>query len=70
MSDPLIIKICGVRTPDILEAAIEAGADIVGFAHFERSPRHLDVETLTELISLARGRVETAVFLVMAIWRV
>ncbi len=64
MSDPLIIKICGIKTPAILEAAIDAGADMVGFAHFTRSPRHVDLETLTELISLARGRVETAVFLV------
>jgi phosphoribosylanthranilate isomerase len=64
MADPLIVKICGIRTPEILEAAIGAGADMVGFAHFQRSPRHVDVETLTELISLARGRVETAVFLV------
>jgi phosphoribosylanthranilate isomerase len=64
MTDPLIVKICGIRTPDILEAAIEAGADIVGFAHFERSPRHVDLEALPELISLARGRVETCVFLV------
>jgi phosphoribosylanthranilate isomerase len=64
MADPLIVKICGIKKPDILEAAIEAGADMVGFAHFERSPRHVDLETLTELISLARGRVETAVFLV------
>jgi phosphoribosylanthranilate isomerase len=64
MTDPLIVKICGIKTPDMLEAAIEAGADMVGFAHFERSPRHVDLETLTELISLARGRVETAVFLV------
>jgi phosphoribosylanthranilate isomerase len=64
MTDPLIVKICGIRTPEILEAAIEAGADMVGFAHFARSPRHVDLETLTELISLARGRVETAVFLV------
>lgn len=64
MADPLIVKICGIRTPEILEAAIDAGADMVGFAHFQRSPRHVDLETLTELISLARGRVETAVFLV------
>ena len=64
MADPLIVKICGIRTPGILEAAIEAGADLVGFAHFQRSPRHVDIETLTELISQARGRVETCVFLV------
>jgi phosphoribosylanthranilate isomerase len=64
MADPLIVKICGVKTPAILDAAIDAGADMVGFMHFQRSPRHVDLETLTELISLARGRVETCVVLV------
>jgi phosphoribosylanthranilate isomerase len=64
MADPLIIKICGIRTPELLEAAIDAGADIVGFMHVQRSPRYVDLETLTELISLARGRVETSVVLV------
>lgn len=64
MADPLIIKICGIKTPDILEAAIEAGADMVGFMHFVRSPRHVDIETLQTLISEARGRVETCVVLV------
>jgi phosphoribosylanthranilate isomerase len=64
MADPLIIKICGIRDAEILEAAIDAGADIVGFMHFERSPRHVDLETLQLLISEARGRVETCVVLV------
>jgi phosphoribosylanthranilate isomerase len=64
MADPLIVKICGVRTPEILEAAIEAGADMVGFVHFKRSPRHVDLEQLPELISMARGRIETSVLLV------
>ena len=64
MADPLIVKICGIRTPALLEAAIDAGADIVGFMHFERSPRYVDIEGLQELISQARGRVETCVVLV------
>ena len=64
MADPLIIKVCGIRTPGILEAAIEAGADMVGFMHFPRSPRHVDIDTLGQLISEARGRVETSVVLV------
>ena len=55
------IKICGIKTPAILDAAIEAGADMVGFMHFPKSPRHADLDTIAELISLARGRVETAV---------
>jgi phosphoribosylanthranilate isomerase len=64
MSDPLVIKICGIKTTPILEAAIAAGADMVGFMHFPRSPRHVDIDTLGQLISEARGRVETSVVLV------
>lgn len=64
MADPLMIKICGIKTLDILETAIDAGADIVGFMHFARSPRHVDIETLQTLISRARGRIETCVVLV------
>ncbi len=64
MSDPLIIKICGIKTEALLEATIEAGADMVGFVHFRRSPRHLELDPIGELISLARGRVETCVLLV------
>jgi phosphoribosylanthranilate isomerase len=64
MSDPLIIKICGIKTEAILDAAIAAGTDMVGFMHFARSPRHLELDPIGELISLARGRVETCVVLV------
>lgn len=64
MPDPTVIKICGIKTSPILEAAIAAGADIVGFVHFPRSPRHVDIDTIAALISEARGRVETSVLLV------
>lgn len=64
MPDPLIIKICGIKTEAILDAAIEAGTDMVGFVHFPRSPRHLDIDTIGELISLTRGRAESCVLLV------
>lgn len=64
MSDPLIIKICGIKSESILDTAIEAGADMVGFMHFPRSPRHLELDPIGELISQARGRVETCVVLV------
>jgi len=64
MSDQPVIKICGIRTISVLEAAIEAGADMVGFMHFPRSPRHADLETIGNLISAARGRVETCVVMV------
>ena len=64
MADPLIVKICGIKTPDLLDAAIEAGADMVGFMHFMRSPRHVSIEDLAELISQARGRIQSCVVLV------
>ncbi|MEO8883415.1 MAG: phosphoribosylanthranilate isomerase [Devosia sp.] len=64
MADPLVIKICGINTSAILDAAIEAGAYMVGFMHFQRSPRYVDLDTLALLISEARGRVETSVVLV------
>ena len=64
MADPLIIKICGIKTLDMLEATIAAGADMVGFMHFTRSPRHVPIEQLGTLISEARGRIQTCVVLV------
>lgn len=64
MADPRIIKICGIKTPDLLDAAIAAGADMIGFMHFPRSPRHVSIEDLAGLISAARGRVESCVVLV------
>lgn len=64
MADPLIIKICGIKTLELLDATIAAGADMVGFMHFQRSPRHVAIEPLAELISAARGRIESCVVLV------
>ncbi len=34
-----LIKICGLSTQDSVDTAVEAGADMVGFVFFERSPR-------------------------------
>jgi phosphoribosylanthranilate isomerase len=64
MADPVVIKICGIKTSAILDAAIDAGADMVGFMHFTRSPRHVSIEDLATLIGEARGRIQTCVVLV------
>jgi len=40
----IIVKICGLTTAETLEAAIEAGADMVGFVFFPASPRNLDLD--------------------------
>ena len=63
MSAP-IIKICGVKTPDILDHVIAQGADMVGFVHFAKSPRHLSFDEITGLVSRAGNQIETAILLV------
>lgn len=58
------IKICGLCTADALEVALAAGADMVGFVHFPRSPRHLGLGAGRELSALARGRALRVLLLV------
>lgn len=52
----LIVKICGLSTPATLDAALQAGADMVGFVFFPASPRHLDLSRARELGAQAGGR--------------
>ena len=55
MSDTLV-KICGLREPATLEAALDAGADMVGFVFFPPSPRHLALDTARTLSARVGGR--------------
>jgi phosphoribosylanthranilate isomerase len=55
---PLIVKICGLRTSDALEAALVAGADQVGFVFFPPSPRHLGLEGARVLGEQVAGRAK------------
>lgn len=50
------IKICGLKTAATLAAALEAGADLVGFVHFEKSPRHVPLDLAPGLVAEVRGR--------------
>lgn len=52
----LLVKICGLKTPDALDAALEAGADLVGFVFFTPSPRHVSYEAARELGRRVEGR--------------
>ena len=52
----LIVKICGLSTRETLDAALEAGADMVGFVFFPPSPRHLSLETARDLGRVAKRR--------------
>jgi phosphoribosylanthranilate isomerase len=46
---PLLVKICGLRTAETLDAALAAGADMVGFVFFPPSPRNLDLASAGQL---------------------
>lgn len=52
----LLVKICGLSTPETLAAALDAGADMVGFVFFPPSPRHLSFEQARALGAQAQGR--------------
>ncbi|ABE37436.1 phosphoribosylanthranilate isomerase [Rhodopseudomonas palustris BisB5] len=45
----VVVKICGLSTCDTLEAAVAAGADMVGFVFFPASPRHVGLDVAREL---------------------
>jgi phosphoribosylanthranilate isomerase len=61
-----IVKICGLKTIDALEASIEAGADLAGFVFFEKSPRHLTLDAAKALAARAAGRIATVALTVDA----
>src|SRR5213075_2994483 len=52
----LIVKICGLSTPETLNVALDAGADMVGFVFFPPSPRHLDLGTACDLGNRVKRR--------------
>lgn len=52
----LLVKICGLSTPETLDVALEAGADMVGFVFFPPSPRHVSLETGRDLGNQVKRR--------------
>ena len=54
----VLIKICGLKTPEALDVALEAGADLVGFVFFAPSPRHVGTEAARALGARVRGRAQ------------
>ena len=61
--DPLIsgmatAKICGLKTPEAVTAALDGGAAMVGFMFFAASPRDIDPEAAARLAAPARGRAK------------
>jgi len=67
MMDRLDVKICGLSTPDAVDAVIAGGATHAGFIFFEKSPRHVDLTTAETLAAQARkGGLKTVAVTVNA----
>ena len=51
------VKICGLTSSEAIDAAVEAGADMVGFVFFPPSPRSLTIEAAAALAKRVPDRV-------------
>src|SRR5271169_3167123 len=54
----LIVKICGLSTPESLDVTLDAGADMVGFVFFPPSPRNISFDAARALGKRVRGRAQ------------
>ena len=52
------VKICGLKTPEALDAALAGGAAYVGFVFFPPSPRSLAVAQAAKLAERAKGKAK------------
>jgi phosphoribosylanthranilate isomerase len=48
------IKICGIRTTNDALAVLDAGADLLGFNFYPKSPRSIDVGVCRDIMSVMR----------------
>jgi phosphoribosylanthranilate isomerase len=62
----VIVKICGLATEAGLDAALDHGADMVGFVFYEKSPRHVSLELAARLGERAGWRARKVLLTVDA----
>jgi phosphoribosylanthranilate isomerase len=60
----LVVKICGLSTPETVDAALDGGADMIGFVFFPPSPRFIAPAAAAPLAARARGRAAVTVLTV------
>jgi phosphoribosylanthranilate isomerase len=60
----IAIKICGLSIPETVDAALKGGASHVGFVHFAKSPRHVEIGLLAALARQAPEHVSRVAVLV------
>ena len=63
MSGHIRVKICGITHADDAQAAVDAGADLIGLNFVPGSPRCLELRNAVEIAERVAGQVErVAVF--------
>jgi len=63
---PVEVKICGLSTPETVDAAIAAGADMIGLVFFPKSPRNVTLDQAAALAERARGKARIVALVVDA----
>lgn len=58
------VKICGIKTAEALDAALDAGADYFGLVFYPRSPRNVGTADARALIERAGSRAKSVALLV------
>jgi phosphoribosylanthranilate isomerase len=53
----ILVKICGLTDGDAVQAAVDAGADAVGFVFYDKSPRNISPEKAASLAAHVPGNV-------------
>lgn len=56
------VKICGLNDEESIDAALEAGADFIGFVFFAKSPRAVTAEQAAELVQFVEGVGKVGLF--------
>ena len=62
----VLVKICGLSTPETLDVALAAGADMVGFVFFPPSPRNISLEAARALGLRVKDHAKTVALVVDA----
>ncbi len=62
----MYVKICGLSTPDMIEAGLQAGANWIGFVFFPKSPRHVSYGKAQDLVGPVRGKASIVALTVNA----
>lgn len=59
-----LVKVCGLNTPEAVDAAVDAGADYIGLVHYEPSPRHVTLDQARALKARVPAEVKVVLLLV------